>query len=229
MTESKAVIITGASSGIGSATAKAFSEAGYLVAMLARNKNIMERFHIPNSIAIECDVTDIESVKNAINLAQEKFGVIDCLINNAGFAKGGEFTEISHDDNQTMIEVNLNGAINCIETILPTMQKNKSGTIINISSVADRKSRPNLAIYAATKAAIKSLSESLRAENAKYGIRVCNIAPAKIKTPLLMASKLSPDQIIPVEDVAKAILWVYEQPKIICIRDLVIAPTYHEA
>lgn len=223
------IIITGASSGIGAATAKAFSDAGCAVAMLSRNRQSMEQFNIAHSIAIECDVTNIESVKNAINQAQEKFGSIDCLINNAGFAKGGEFTEMSHQDNQTMIDVNLSGVVNCIETVLPIMQKNKSGTIINISSIADRKSRPTLPVYAATKAAVKSLSESLRTANAKHGIRICNVAPAKIKTPLLMSSNLSDDHIIPVEDMAKVILWIYQQPKSVCIRDIVIAPTYYEA
>ena len=227
--KNKAILITGASSGIGAATAKVFSEAGYSVAMLARNKSTMEKFQIPNSISIECDVTDIESVKNAVNQAQEKFGCIDCLINNAGFAKGGEFTQVSHQDNQTMVDVNLSGVINCIEAVLPSMQKNKSGTIINISSIADRKSRPTLPVYAATKAAVKSLSESLRTANAKYGIRICNVAPAKIKTPLLLSSNLSDDQIIQVEDMAKAILWIYQQPQTVCIRDLVIAPTFYEA
>lgn len=223
------IVITGASSGIGAATAKVFSDAGYATALLARSKQSMDKLNIKNSISIECDVTNIESVKNAINQAQEKFGAIDCLINNAGFAKGGEFTEVSHQDNQTMIDVNLSGVVNCIETVLPLMQKNKSGTIINISSVADRKSRPTLPVYAATKAAVKSLSESLRTSNAKYGIRICNVAPAKIKTPMLMAANLSEDQIVPVEDMAKTIFWIYQQPKTVCIRDIVIAPTYYEA
>ena len=205
------IIITGASSGIGAAVAKLLSESGYATALLARNKNMMDALQLKNSISIECDVTDIDSV------------------NNAGFAKGGEFTEVSHGNNQKMVDVNLNGVINCIESVLPTMQKNKSGTIINISSIADRKSRPTLPVYAATKAAVKSLSESLRTSNAKYGIRICNVAPAKIKTPLLMSSNLSDDQIIQVEDMAKAILWIYQQPKTVCIRDIVIAPTYYEA
>lgn len=223
------MIITGASSGIGASVAKIFSEAGYATALLARNKNVMDSLQIKNSISIECDVTHINSVNHAINIAQEKFGIVDCLINNAGFAKGGEFTEVSHDENKKMIDVNLNGVVNCIESVLPTMQNNKSGTIINISSVADRKSRPTLPVYAATKAAVKSLSESLRTSNAKYGIRICNVAPAKIKTPMLMSSNLSDDQIIQVEELAKTILWIYQQPKTVCIRDIVIAPTYYEA
>lgn len=223
------VIITGASSGIGAATAKLFSEVGYATALLARNIKAMTELQIPNSISIECDVTDISSVNNAVKIAQEQFGVPECLINNAGFAKGGDFSEVSHDENQKMIDVNLTGVVNCIESVLPSMQYNKSGTIINISSVADRKSRPTLPVYAATKAAVKSLSESLRTANAKHGIRICNVAPAKIKTPLLMSSNLSDDQIIQVEDLAKTILWIYQQPKSVCIRDIVIAPTYYEA
>lgn len=111
------IVITGASSGIGAATAKQFSDAGYATALLARSKQSMDKLNIKNSISIECDVTNIHSVQNAINQAQEKFGQIDCLINNAGYAKGGEFIEMSHDDNQKMIEVNLNGVINCIESI----------------------------------------------------------------------------------------------------------------
>lgn len=226
---SKLVIITGASSGIGAATAKAFSNAGYSVALLARNKKQMDELNIANSIAIECDVTNIESVKNTIDQARQKFGEIDCLINNAGYSVGGEFTKTSYHDHQKMMDVNLKGVINCIEVVLPSMQNNKSGTIINVSSVSDRKSRPNLPVYAATKAAVKSLSESLRESNAKYGIRVCNVAPAKVKTPMIHSLNLSDNQMIEVESISKAILWIYEQPKNVCIRDIVIAPTYYEA
>jgi NADP-dependent 3-hydroxy acid dehydrogenase YdfG len=229
MNKTPLIIITGASSGIGNAVAKLFSEAGYATALLARNKNAMDALQLKNSISIECDVTNIQSVEQAINIAQEKFGPVDCLINNAGVAKGGEFTEVSHNDNQKMIDVNLTGVINCIETVLPSMQKNKSGTIINMSSLSDRKSRPTLPVYAATKAAVKSLSESLRTSNAKYGIRICNIAPAKIKTPMTIVTNLLDDQLVQVDDMAKVILWVYQQPQTVCIRDIVIAPTYYEA
>lgn len=223
------VIITGASSGIGAATATLFSKSGYQIVLLARNKKAMDDLKLPNSLSIECDVTDIHSVRNAIQIAQEEFGIPDCLINNAGFAKNGEFTNVSHDDHQKTIDVNLSGVVNCIETVLPIMQSNKNGTIINISSLSDRKSRPKLPMYAATKAAVRSLSDSLRESYAKDGIRICNVAPAKIKTPMILASHLSDEDIIPVEDLAKAILWIYEQPKNICIRDIVIAPTLYEA
>ena len=223
------VIITGASSGIGAGIAKLFSESGYTVGLLARNIQAMLDLKISNSICMETDITDFVSVKKAINEIEEKCGPVDGLINNAGVVKSGEFTRLAHEDHIQMIRVNLVGIINTIESILPKMQSRKKGTIINISSLADRNARPELATYAAAKAGLKSLSESLRMANAKHGIRVCNVAPAKIKTPLMLQSALTDAQVIDVKDMAKAILWVYEQPQNICIRDLVIAPTYYEA
>jgi NADP-dependent 3-hydroxy acid dehydrogenase YdfG len=222
------ILITGASSGIGSGVAKLFSEAGYNLALCARNLKSMEALNLPNAICIPTDVTNIEDVEKSVQKAENHFGPVDCLINNAGFSKSGDFTSLKHKDHETMVKVNLLGVVNCIEAVLPQMQERKSGTIINVSSVADRAARPNIAMYAATKAAVKSLTESLRMANAKFGVRVCNIAPAKIKTPMLIQANLNDEQIISVEDVAKVILWMYEQPQFVCIRDLVIAPTYYE-
>lgn len=222
------VIVTGASSGIGKCLAKTFSNAGYPLGLIARNLSAMQELNLENTICVSADVTNYNAVSNAIHTIENKLGAVDCIINNAGYAKGGDFTELSDKEHQSTINVNILGVIHGIEVVLPAMRERKRGTIINISSVADRHSRPNIATYAASKAAVKSLSESLRQANAKYGIRVCNIAPAKILTPMLVASHLNDDQVIDPEDFAKAILWVYEQPQTICIRDLVIAPTFYE-
>jgi NADP-dependent 3-hydroxy acid dehydrogenase YdfG len=227
--EKPLILITGASSGIGASIAKTFSETGFAVGLLARNLNAMKALNLPSSVCLETDVTDIDSVKKSVQEAEKIFGPTAGLINNAGFGKGGEFTSLEHADHAQMLQVNLQGVVNTIEAVLPGMQTRKFGTIINISSVADRNARPNLAVYAATKAAVKSLSESLRMANAKHGIRICNVAPAKIRTPLLISSGLDQNQIIEVEDVAKAVLWIFQQPRGVCIRDLVIAPTYYEA
>jgi NADP-dependent 3-hydroxy acid dehydrogenase YdfG len=222
------VIITGASSGIGAAMAKIFSAAGYSLGLLARNLDAMEKLNLPNALCFSVDVTHFDDLKNAIQQCEAQLGPIDCLINNAGFAKGGEFTELNHADHLNTVSINLQGVINGIEAVLPGMQTRKTGTIINISSVADRHPRPQIATYAATKAAIKSLSESLRAANAKYGIRICNLAPAKIMTPMLISVNLNDNQIIPADELAKAALWIYQQPQTICVRDMVFAPTYYE-
>lgn len=222
------VIITGASSGIGAAMAKIFSFAGYSLGLIARNLEAMEKLNLTNTICKSVDVTDGSAVKEAIYVAENKFGPVDCLINNAGFLKAGDFTAVSYDDHRAMVDVNILGVISGIEAVLPGMRERKTGTILNISSLADRNARPKFVTYAATKAAVKSLSESLRMANAKYGIRVCNLAPAKISTPMIIAANLSDNQIIDAEDLAKAALWIYQQPQTICVRDLVIAPTYYE-
>lgn len=223
------IIITGASSGIGEGIATQFSQAGFSLGLLARNLKALENLKLPDTLCVETDVTDSLAVKNAIIASEKQFGPVSCLINNAGFAKAGEFNTLSLTEHEAMVQINLLGVINCIEAVLSGMQSRKTGTIINMSSLADRNSRPELATYAATKAAVKSLSESLRMANAKHGIRICNVAPAKIKTPLLINSNLNDKHIISVEDMAKTILWIYEQPQHICIRDIVIAPTYYEA
>lgn len=222
------VVITGASSGIGAATAELFSKAGFCLALLARNKQAMESLDLKDALCIETDVTDLGQVKSAISKAETHFGPVDCLINNAGFAQGGAFGSLTHEAHERTIQVNVMGVLNSIEAVLPGMQERHQGTIINISSVADRSCRPNIATYAASKAAVKSLTESLRSANAKYGIRFCNVAPAKIKTPLMMKAQLSEDQVIQPEQMAETLLWVYQQPHSICIRDLVIAPTAYE-
>lgn len=223
------IVVTGASTGIGSVIAKVFSEAGFPIALLARNLDAMLELNLPNSLSQSVDVTDFDAMKNAIKSAESKFGPVDCIINNAGFLKAGDFTEVSHSDHKKMVDVNITGVLSGIEAVLPGMRERKSGTIINISSLADRSSRPNFPTYAATKAAIKSLTESLRMANAKYGIRVCNLAPAKVKTQMILSTYLNDDQIIDAEDIAKAALWIYQQPQKICIRDVVFAPTYYEA
>jgi len=223
------VVITGASSGIGAAMAKVFSEAGYPVALLARNLAAMQSLDLPNALCQSVDVMDYEAMQTAIRVAENQYGPVDCMINNAGFLKAGDFTEVSHQDHKKMVDVNITGVINGIEAVLPGMRERQSGTIINISSLADRSSRPKFVTYAATKAAVKSLSESLRAANAKYGIRVCNLAPAKVATPMILDTYLNDTQTIAAEDLARAALWMYQQPKNICVRDLVFAPTYYEA
>jgi len=229
MIKSKIVVITGASSGIGKGLASFFSKQDFIVILLARNIEAMKSLQLKNSFSFELDVTQHKKVTRCIQDIEKNIGPIEFLINNAGVGFGGDFSEISPENNESMIDVNLKGVINCTSAVLPRMQERHSGTIINISSLADRSSRPNLATYAATKAAVKSLTESLRTANAKYGIRFCNVAPAKIQTPLLKACLLEKDDPISLEHFAKMIFWITQQPQEICIRDIVIAPTKYEA
>lgn len=224
----KLVVITGASSGIGLGLAKAFSQAGYALGLLARNIEPMQRLNLPDALCLSVDVGHFSVVKSAISQIVDRFGSVDGLVNSAGYAVGGDFTTVSHADHEAMVQVNLQGVINCLEVVLPLMREQKNGTIINLSSVADRAPRPVLTTYAATKAAVKSLSDSLRVANAKFGIRVTNLAPAKVVTPMLNTAGLSDEQVIQVEDIISAVMWLYHLPASVCVRDLVIAPTKYE-
>jgi len=165
-------MITGASSGLGASTAKLFSRAGYPLALFSRNLAKMEQLNLNNVKLYAVDVADKNQLDEAIQNVKNQYGFIDCLINNAGIAIDGDFTEISASAREEMVDTNLKGLMNTIELVLPEMQAHKRGTIINISSLSDRiinisslsdrRARPNNPVYAATKAAVRSLTGSLR-------------------------------------------------------------------
>ena len=225
----KVIAITGASSGIGKSLANIFSKNGYSLLLLARNIAALEALNLPNCLCRQVDVTSLSQIQSAVDEAEKKLGTIDCWINNAGVALFGSFSAQENTEKNNIINVNVQGVINGIDAVLPLMQKRRQGTIINISSVADRKSRPNLAVYAASKSAVASLTESLRAENANNNIRFCNVAPAKINTGMLTRAGVQSTDTIQPEAFAKTVLWIYEQPQEVCIRDMVFAPTAYEA
>ncbi len=221
------IIITGASSGLGASAAKVFSEAGYPLALFSRDLAKMEQLNLKNVSLHAVDVTDMPQLSNVIQKVQNKYGIIDCLINNAGVSIDGDFTDISRYSRGEMVDINLKGVMNTIELVLPEMRNHKKGTVINISSLSDRRSRPNNPIYAATKAAVRNLTESLRMANASFGIRFCNVAPAKIHSPM-WSEPYDPNYFVSSDTFAETLLWIYQQPSGVCIRDLVIAPTNYE-
>ena len=224
----KLVVITGASSGIGAALARLFSGLGYPIALMARNLEAMDQLNLPNSLCQSVDITDQAAFNNAVKNAENHFGEVDCLINNAGFAvERGDFLDTGNADIEKMMQTNILGVIHGMQSVLPAMRKRKTGTIINISSLADRNPRPHLTVYAATKAAVKSLSESQRVANAQYNIRICHMAPAKILTPMWVRVNMHDQISISADDFAKTVLWVYQQPQNICIQDLVFVPTQY--
>lgn len=222
------IIITGASAGIGATLANLFSAAGYPLGLISRNLKALQALQLPNTLYLAADITDYDALKQTIHTAEQTYGPVDCLINNAGYAQFGDFSEQTHDSHERTVQTNLIGVINGIDAVLPGMRARKKGTIINISSLADRKARPLVSVYAATKAAVKSLSESLRMANAQYGIRICNVAPAKVQT-AMVTKNVPENQIMSIESLANTVRWIYEQPQEICIRDIVMASTFYEA
>lgn len=224
----KLIIITGASGGIGAEVARIFSVQGYYVGLISRQPKMLQNLDAERTMLIAADVTDAKAFEKAVSQLEQRFGSVDCLINNAGMVIPGDFDELTPEQNKQVIQLNVLGVMNGIHAVLPSMLQRNHGTVINVSSLADRLPRPHIPVYAASKAAVKSLSDSLRASYAKQGIRFCNIAPAKVKTALMQQSNVPDSELISTAEMAEIIYWIHQQPPHICIRDLVVAPTKYE-
>ncbi len=179
----KTIFITGASSGIGKETAILFQQKGWNVIATMRNP---ENKHVLNQLSnvevIACDVTDVNSIRTAIERGKEKFGVIDVVVNNAGYYLVGPLEAASSEQIRRQVETNLLGTIETTKAILPHFRKNRSGIIINLSSIAGIVSIPLQSLYHATKFAIEGFSESLQYEVDPYHIKIKIIEPGTIKT-----------------------------------------------
>ncbi len=182
----KVAVLTGGSSGIGSATAQMLSEAGYQVYEFSRRGSSRGKI-----VHITADVTDRISVFRAVEQVLADEGRIDLLVNNAGFGISGAVECTEPADARAQLEVNFFGALNCIQAVLPAMRVQKSGCIINVSSVAASIAIPFQAFYSATKAAVNSLTLSLRNEVRPFGIRACAVQPGDVKTGFTAARKKS--------------------------------------
>ncbi len=234
------IVITGASSGIGEATAKTFSKAGHPLLLIARRIERIEALNLPNTICAKVDVTDFDSLRIAIKNAEETYGKTACLVNNAGAMLLGSIDTQNIKEWQRMYDLNVMAVLNAMQVVLPDMKERKGGTIINISSVAGKKTFPAHAAYCGTKFAVHAISENVREEVAANDVRVITIAPGAVETELLShttddeiikgyeAWKESMDGVIVPEDISRSIEFVYNQPQNVCIRELVIAPTRQE-
>lgn len=234
------VIITGASSGFGEATARLFAELGYPMLLLARRIERLEAMKLPNVLCRQVDVTDRAALVDAVAAAEAHFGPADLIINNAGQMLAGKLAEQNPEEWDSMLDVNVKGVLNGIHAVLPGMVARQHGTIINISSLAGRKTFPYHAAYCGTKFAVHAISENVREEVAMQNVRVITIAPGIAETELL--SHTSNEEIktgyaqwkdnmggfISARDVAEAIRFAYEQPQNLCIREIVLAATRQE-
>jgi len=189
MSKSSVILITGASSGIGSATAWLFAKEGYRVVLVARRENRLEdladRICLGGgqAIAVRTDVKNLEDINNLVQTALAVFGRIDILFNNAGFGRIDWLEGLAPgDDIQSQIQVNLTGLILLTQAVLPHMIERRSGHIINMSSVAGLLAMPTYSVYAASKFAVRGFSEALRREVAVYGINVSAIYPGAVDT-----------------------------------------------
>jgi NADP-dependent 3-hydroxy acid dehydrogenase YdfG len=234
MTKKPLVMITGASSGIGRSTARVFSEDGHPLLLISRRIEPLPELKSDRVLYEQVDVVDYDAVVKAVKKAEQHYGTTGCLVNSAAIVDARDFREIDQQSYSREIDVNLKGLLNCTKAVLAGMIENKSGTIINISSVSDRKTTPVAVAYTATKYAVRAATESLRESVAKDGVRFVNLAPAYVKTNIHKNMEITfeeycqmlgnPDFMEP-EQVAEIILYCWKLPANICVRDLVVAPT----
>ena len=236
----KLVVITGASSGIGEALAKSLSEQGHPLLLIARRVERLQALNLPNTICAKVDVTDAEAFTNAVVQAELEFGPVDLLVNNAGVMQLGQVDTQDSTEWKTMYDVNVLGLLNGMQAVLTGMKERNTGTIVNVSSIAGRKTFGNHAAYCGTKFAVHAISENVREEVAAHNVRVITIAPGAVETELL--SHTTSQEIIdgyedwkgamggalvPI-DVANAVSFAYAQPQNVCIREIVLAATKQE-
>lgn len=181
----KLVVITGASSGIGMDLAKSFSNEGHPVLMIARRKEIMENLELPETISKSVDVVDYENMEKAIREAEEKYGKTDLLVNCAGVMLLGHPDTQSYEEWERMIDVNVKGILTGTKVVLKDMMERNEGTIINISSIAGRKTFDNHSVYCGSKFAVHAITESMRKEVSNKNVRIIVISPGVVETNLL--------------------------------------------
>lgn len=231
------VVITGASSGIGAAMAQRFSEAGHPLLLVARRIEKIEALKLPNTMCRKVDVTDTAGLRAAIKDAEAAYGPVDCLINNAGVMLLGQIDTQDPAEWQKMFDVNVIALLNGIQAVLGDMTSRGGGTIINVSSVAGKKTFPNHAAYVGTKFAVSAISENIREEVADRDVRVMTICPGAVETELLghttdqgiidayLDWKDAMGGVLAADDIARTAVFMYAQPQGVNIRDVVIAPT----
>ena len=178
----KVALVTGASSGIGEATAIRLHEAGFLVYGVARRTDRMQDLRRLGIKTLSMDVTDEESTTFGIKQIVAETGGIDVLVNNAGYGSYGAVEEVPLEEARRQFEVNLFGAARLIQLVLPEMRARRSGTIINITSMGGKIYTPFGAWYHGTKFALEALSDCLRLETKPFGIDVVVIEPGGIRT-----------------------------------------------
>jgi NADP-dependent 3-hydroxy acid dehydrogenase YdfG len=232
----RVAVITGASSGIGEATARALAADGHRLALLARRADRIQALadELGNgAIAIEADVTDRESMVAAAERVQRELGGADILVNNAGVMLLAPFTSDQRAEIRQMVEVNLLGAMTTTEVFLDQL-RDGGGDLVNLSSVAGRTARPGNAVYAATKWGMNGWSESLRQE-LQPEVRVMVIEPGAVATELTdhithADTKQAVEQMyeqmsITAEDVAEVIAFAVSRPRRMTLNELLIRPT----
>src|SRR3954470_14889886 len=239
----RVAVVTGASSGIGAATAKMLAREGFAVALAARREERINELaeEISSSggkaLAIPTDVGNQASAAALIETAKDELGSVDVLVNNAGVMLLGPILGADIEHWQRMVNVNLLGLLYCTHAALPIMQEQGGGHVVNVSSVAGRVARLGSGVYNATKWGVGAFSESLRQEGSNYNVRVTIIEPGFVDTELqghneipivvetMEKNRQEIGKVLEAEDIANAIVYAVQQPEHVGINEVLVRPT----
>lgn len=236
----KTIFITGATSGIGKATAELFAKQGYRLILCGRRKEVLSEIknqlsQLTETFSLIFDVRDKEVVNNAIESLPEEWKNIDILINNAGNAHGLEpISDANPDDWDAMIDGNVKGLLYVSQPIIKMMKEKKSGHIVNISSVAARQTYAGGTVYCASKSAVDVISEGMRLELTEFGIKVTNVQPGAVETDFSKVRFKGDEarasavyagyEALKAEDIADAVSYCVNAPDRVSIAEICIYP-----
>ena len=235
----RVVVVTGASSGIGAATAKMLSGEGAKVALAARREDALVGAQAgledgSTSLVLPTDVTDRGQVKALVERAEAELGPVDALVNCAGVMYFTLMQNVRADEWDRTVEVNCKGALNCVGAVLPGMVERGRGHIVTVSSDAGRVVFPGLAVYSASKFFVEALSKGLRLETAGTGVKVTTVQPGNVATDLLALSgdeealerygQPTGAKVLDPEDVAASIVYALSQPEHVAVNEVLIEP-----
>jgi NADP-dependent 3-hydroxy acid dehydrogenase YdfG len=231
-------VITGASSGIGEATARMFAARGAKVVLLARRRDRIARLSAElgdTVLPVQADVRDLQTLKVAAERIRERFGRVDCLVNNAGVALNSPFRAGLVDEWRVMLETNMLGALHATHVFVDDLCAG-GGDVVNLSSVAGRTSRPSSSVYNATKHGLNGWSDALRQELLEWDVRVTSVEPGAVATELrdhvtheetreeLTALYGGTIEILTADDVASIVAYTVEAPEPVSVSVVVVRP-----
>lgn len=239
--EGKVVVITGASSGMGEATARGLAGKGAIVVLGARRADRLEKIVAEitsaggKATAVATDVTKVEDVRKLVDTAVETYGRVDVVFNNAGLMPLSPMESLRIDEWDQMVDVNVKGTLYGIAAALPHMKQQKAGHIINVSSVYGHKSVATGAVYCATKHAVRAISEGLRQEVKDYNIRTTVISPGAVRTELTShitepglaenVAQVVEDIGVPASTMANMVAFAISQPDDVDVNEILFRPT----
>ncbi|ADB63422.1 short-chain dehydrogenase/reductase SDR (plasmid) [Haloterrigena turkmenica DSM 5511] len=240
--DGQVAIVTGASSGIGKATAKSLASRGASVVLAARREDELDDLAAQiedgdgDALAVPTDITGDDDIDTLVERTTDEYGRIDILVNNAGLMPLTHIVDADRETLQTTIDVNLTGLVTLTHAVVPTMLEQESGHVVNLSSVVGRYLQANSTHYNAAKAGVKTFGDSLRLDVASEGIRVATIEPGAVSTELLehipdeeikagIEDHVGSMQALEPDDIARTITFVVTQPQHVDINEVLIRPT----